>query len=159
MPFTLGMSVNKKTFVIAGLPVSVYSDRSRTDKSGPVAVMFFLHGRTGTAKSIEWIAEDTVKQVAQKRKKHDGNALDLFVVTFVSHTFASCLGMRLICVTGSAQPWSENDGPTRKRCVEEREQSKSRVCPLLSSNIPISDAHAFWSLRIDMYAIQSQYSQ
>ena len=84
MRLPTAMSVSKKPLVIAGLPVTVYSERSWSDKSGPVAVMFFLHGRTGSAKSIEWIAEDTVKQVAQKKKKHDGKALDLLVITFVS---------------------------------------------------------------------------
>lgn len=80
---TTAMSVTKKTLVVAGLPVTVYSERAWTEKSGPVAVMFFLHGRNGSAKAIEWIAEDAVKQVAQKRK-NDSNSLDLLVVTFVS---------------------------------------------------------------------------
>lgn len=76
------MALSKQTFVIAGLPVHVYSERHLTEHHGPVAVLFFLHGRTGTAKGIEWIVEDALKQVARKRKdtKH---AVELMVVTFV----------------------------------------------------------------------------
>lgn len=74
---------SKQTFIIAGLPVHVYSGKTITERSGPVAILFFLHGRTGTAKSIEWAAEDAIKAVEVKRKK-DKSALDLVVVTIVS---------------------------------------------------------------------------
>ena len=84
MHLTSAMTVAKKSIVIAGLPVHIYSERHLTEHKGPVAVMFFLHGRTGTAKSIEWIVEDMLKQVGQKRRCHDKGALDLIVVTFVS---------------------------------------------------------------------------
>ncbi|GJE97406.1 alpha/beta hydrolase [Phanerochaete sordida] len=76
------MTVAKKSIVIAGLPVHIYSERHLTEHKGPVAVMFFLHGRTGTAKGIEWIVEDMLKQVGQKRRCNDKSALDLIVVTF-----------------------------------------------------------------------------
>ncbi|KAI0683781.1 Alpha/Beta hydrolase protein [Cytidiella melzeri] len=75
------MSVSKKSLVVAGLPVTVYSGRAWSERSGPVAVMFFLHGRNGSAKSIGWIAEDTLKQVEHKRK-HEKDTLDLIIVTF-----------------------------------------------------------------------------
>ena len=77
------MSIAKKALVVAGLPVTVYSEKPLTARSGPVAVMFFLHGRTGSAKAIEWIAEDTVKEIAKRQTENVG-ALDLLVVTFVS---------------------------------------------------------------------------
>ena len=107
MHLTTAMSVSKKQFVIAGLPVNIFSERQWTEKSGPVAVMFFLHGRTGTAKGIQWIAEDVVKQVAE-HKKGDKNALDLIVVTFVCvllrvREMVKWL-MRKVC-SGPAQPW------------------------------------------------------
>ena len=83
MHLTTAMNVSKKDMVIAGLPIHVYSARAWTEKSGPVAVMFILHGRTGTAKGIEWIAEDTLKHVASEKKK-GSSAMDLIIVTFVS---------------------------------------------------------------------------
>ena len=86
MRLTTALSVSKKSFVIAGLPVHVYSERAWTEKSGPVAVMFFLHGRNGTAKSVEWIVEDMLKRVAEQKKTNKA-ALDLVVVTFVSTIF------------------------------------------------------------------------
>ena len=84
MRLTAAMTLSKQTIVIAGLPVHVYSERHLTEHNGPVAVMFFLHGRNGDAKGIEWIVEDTMKQVAQKRRCHNKDALELVMVTFVS---------------------------------------------------------------------------
>lgn len=86
---TTAMSVSKKTIVIAGLPVHIHSDRAWTDHTGPVAVLFFLHGRNGTAKGIQWIAEDALKRVAEQKKK-DKSAIDLIVVTFVSRMTPLC---------------------------------------------------------------------
>ena len=71
MRLTTAMSVSKKTIVIAGLPVHIYSARQWTERTGPAAVLFFLHGRTGTAKGIEWIAEDTLKHVEEQKKKEE----------------------------------------------------------------------------------------
>lgn len=81
------MTVTKKKLVVAGLPVTVYSSKSGAEKTDPVAVMFFLHGRTGTAKSIAWVAEDALKQVESKKRKHEKSSLDLIIVTFVSLLF------------------------------------------------------------------------
>ena len=36
------MSVSKKNLVVAGLPVTIYAERELSEKSGPVAVLFFL---------------------------------------------------------------------------------------------------------------------
>ncbi|KAJ3553520.1 hypothetical protein NM688_g3567 [Phlebia brevispora] len=81
MRLTTAMSVSKQDFVIAGLPVHVFSERQWTERSGPVAILFFMHGRTGTAKGIQWVAEDALKRVAEHRKKNK-SATDLIVVTF-----------------------------------------------------------------------------
>jgi hypothetical protein len=107
MHLTSAMTLSKKTFVIAGLPVHVYSERHLTEHNGPVVVMFFLHGRTGTAKGIEWIVEDTLKHVAQKRRR-DNSAMDLVVVTFVNLIALSCL------VPGE-EPTNLSLGPTQPR--------------------------------------------
>lgn len=81
---TTAMSVAKQTFVIAGLPVNIFTERSWTERSGDVAILFFLHGRNGTAKSIQWVTEATLKHVAAERKK-DKSATELIIVTFVSN--------------------------------------------------------------------------
>ncbi|KAI0339582.1 alpha/beta-hydrolase [Trametopsis cervina] len=99
------MSVSKKSMVIAGLPITVYSERSWSGKSGPVAVLFFLHGRTGSAKSIEWVAEDTVKEVSQKRK-HEKGAMDLIIVTFDQRNH----GERLVDVRANGA-WKKGSNP------------------------------------------------
>ncbi len=91
------MSVAKHSLVVAGLPVTVYSERASAEKKGPVAILFFLHGRNGSAKSIEWVAEDTIKHIEHKRK-HDKAALDMIIVTFVStaHSLLAALQTLLI---------------------------------------------------------------
>ena len=102
------MTLSKTTMVIAGLPVHVYSERHLTEHHGPVAVLFFLHGRTGSAKSIEWIVEDTLKQVGQKRRCHGKTALDLVVVTFVSRAMirrTTTCSIVFTLLAGSAQSW------------------------------------------------------
>jgi hypothetical protein len=80
-------SIAKKDLVVAGLPINLYAatKHSWTDGHGPVAVMFFLHGRNGSAKSeaIESIVKYTIKQVEENRE-NDKSALDLIIVTFVS---------------------------------------------------------------------------
>ncbi len=81
---TTAMSrVAKQNVVVAGLPVNIFTERRWTERSGPVAILFFLHGRNGTAKSIQWVAEATLKHVAELRKK-DKSATELVIVTFVS---------------------------------------------------------------------------
>lgn len=86
MHLATSMTVSKNTLVIAGLPVHVYTERHLSAHTEPVAVMFFLHGRTGSAKSIEWIAEDAIRQAGMKRKCGKA-AMELIVVTFVSREF------------------------------------------------------------------------
>lgn len=96
--------MSKATLVVAGLPVTVYSEQPYLDVSGPVAILFFLHGRNGSAKAIEWIAQDTIKQVAEKRKG-DADATDLLVVTFVSVAYRRLVDHCTRPVhLGSAQP-------------------------------------------------------
>ncbi|KIP06436.1 hypothetical protein PHLGIDRAFT_106996 [Phlebiopsis gigantea 11061_1 CR5-6] len=78
----MSLKLSKKTLVVAGLPVHIYAERHHgAAPTGPVAVLFFLHGRTGSAKAIEWIVEDALKQVAQKRQGSE-RATELIIVTF-----------------------------------------------------------------------------
>ncbi len=107
MGLKTAMAVSKQSFVIAGLPVHVYSERHWTESTGPVAVLFFLHGRTGTAKGIEWIVEDTLKRVGERRKE-DNHSLDLVVVTFVSSF--SCMDRKELTVNFLGSQDQRNHG-------------------------------------------------
>lgn len=71
--------VSRRTVVVAGLPVHVFSTASLSDITGKVAVLFFIHGRKETAREYDDRAESIVKQVASKGK----SSIDLLVVTFV----------------------------------------------------------------------------
>ncbi|KAI0769162.1 Alpha/Beta hydrolase protein [Irpex lacteus] len=99
------MSVAKHCLVVAGLPVTVYSERASAEKKGPVAILFFLHGRNGSAKSIEWVAEDTIKHIEHKRK-HDKEALDLIIVTFDQRNH----GQRLVDEKANGA-WKKGNNP------------------------------------------------
>ena len=105
------VALTKKTLVVAGLPVHVYAEQhAGAPPTGPVAVLFFLHGRTGSAKAIEWVAEDALRQVAQKRRGSE-RATELIVVTFVSG-LRCCRSNGLTQVIGPPQPRREAGGPT-----------------------------------------------
>ncbi|EKM53986.1 uncharacterized protein PHACADRAFT_257525 [Phanerochaete carnosa HHB-10118-sp] len=70
--------VSRRTVVVAGLPVHVFSGTSLSEITGKVAILFFIHGREETAREYDGRAESIVKQVASKGK----SSTDLLVVTF-----------------------------------------------------------------------------
>ncbi|KAF9818795.1 hypothetical protein IEO21_02575 [Rhodonia placenta] len=75
------MPVSKQTLNIGGIAVHVYSTPSATDASAPVSVLFFLHGRTGSAQDSEWVAESTLEWIDEQRKASGKSAEDLLIVT------------------------------------------------------------------------------
>ena len=75
-------AVYSKKETIAGLPITAYSLDDLSGVSGKVAVLFFLHGRRGSAAEIEPDVEDALKRIARKRAEAK-QAVNLVVVTFV----------------------------------------------------------------------------
>lgn len=71
------MPVSKQTLNVGGIAVHVYSTPSATDASAPVSVLFFLHGRTGSAQDSEWVAESTLGWIDEQRKASGKSAEDL----------------------------------------------------------------------------------
>ncbi|KAF9000747.1 hypothetical protein BDQ17DRAFT_666041 [Cyathus striatus] len=71
------MTVQKETHVIGGVPVHVYSSGSYSDSSKPLAVLFFLHGRNGSAEKIDPIARQIISLVYGR----DDIQRDLLIVT------------------------------------------------------------------------------
>jgi hypothetical protein len=84
------MTVAKQTLAIGGIQVHVYSDPSPDiPTSCPLAVLFLLHGRLGSAAQIEVGANILVQQTHNRRiKSEGGKQLDLIVVTFASPSIA-----------------------------------------------------------------------
>lgn len=86
----------KQVFVIAGITVNVYS-LSQQAKSGdkPVAVMFLLHGRTGSAQKMEEYVIKIFQELQLYRNgERGGEGLDLYIATFVRRR-------RMILVAGA----------------------------------------------------------
>jgi hypothetical protein len=75
------MTVSRRTIVVAGLPVHVFSETDLGEIKGHVMVTFFLHGRLETAHEYEERAETIVKLVSEKGK----SKRPLVLVTFVRH--------------------------------------------------------------------------
>ena len=71
--------VSRRTVVVAGLPVHVFSRVGLGEITGKVAVLFFLHGRGEAAREYDNRAESIVKQVSSKGQ----SGIDLLVVTIV----------------------------------------------------------------------------
>ncbi|GJE97372.1 alpha/beta hydrolase [Phanerochaete sordida] len=69
--------VSRRTVVVAGLPVHVFSRIGLGDITGQVAVLFFLHGRQGAARELDGRAESIISQVAGKGQSNT----ELLVVT------------------------------------------------------------------------------
>ncbi len=80
------MAISRRTVVIAGLPVHVYSEGGLEAISGPVSVLFLLHGRMGSAHQIDSVAEEAMKVVSENRQSKEA-AIALIVVTFVSLSY------------------------------------------------------------------------
>ena len=71
--------VSRRTLVVAGLPIHVFSQADLGSISGKAAVLFLQHGRTGSARGIDGVAETIVKHVAEKGPAKT----TLLVITFV----------------------------------------------------------------------------
>ncbi|KZT02542.1 alpha/beta-hydrolase [Laetiporus sulphureus 93-53] len=71
----------KQTIAVGGITVHVYSQPNATNAAVPVAVLFFLHGRTGSAQECEWVAQSTLKWTEEQRKSTGKQAQDLLIVT------------------------------------------------------------------------------
>ena len=54
---------SKEVINIGGVAANVYSLPGATETSTPVAVLFFLHGRTQRATDYEWVAYSTIRPV------------------------------------------------------------------------------------------------
>ncbi|KAI0327730.1 hypothetical protein GY45DRAFT_1092976 [Cubamyces sp. BRFM 1775] len=72
----------RQTFVIAGITVNVYSQPKATKPGAPVAVMFLLHGRNGSALKMGEFVNGIFDEIHAHRKKHGGEAQDLYIATF-----------------------------------------------------------------------------
>ena len=74
------MSVSRRTVLVAGLPVHVYTKRDLGHLKGDVAALFLLHGRLETALDYDKRMGTIVNLVYEK-----GNPKrELAVITFVS---------------------------------------------------------------------------
>ncbi|KAH9011897.1 Alpha/Beta hydrolase protein [Lactarius pseudohatsudake] len=76
--------VVKETLNVAGLSTNVYIRANLRDKptSGPVVVLFFLHGRTESADHIDPIARAAFSWAAEKEASSREAPRDFIVVTF-----------------------------------------------------------------------------
>lgn len=81
---TVMAAISKQTFNIGGIAVNVFTLPGATAASAPVAVLFFLHGRTGKAENVASTAELTLQWTDEHRKAAGAQGHDLIVVTLVS---------------------------------------------------------------------------
>lgn len=90
---TLDSPATKQSLVVAGLPLDVYSCANATKSETPVAVLFLLHGRMGSAKKMEEYVHGIFKEVQEHRGARGAfaEAEDLHIVTLVS---AGCVDLR-----------------------------------------------------------------
>ncbi|CDO69097.1 hypothetical protein BN946_scf184992.g46 [Trametes cinnabarina] len=74
----------RQTFVVGGITVNVYAQPKATRPDAPVAVMFLLHGRNGSALKMEEFVYGIFDEVHARRRKGQGGegARDLYIVTF-----------------------------------------------------------------------------
>ena len=81
--------VIKETIPLAGLNINLFKSADE-DLTKDIVVLFFLHGRFGSADKVQWVPERLVKETAGK-----GNR-ELFVITLVSwwHIATSEIGRR-----------------------------------------------------------------
>ncbi|CCM04687.1 uncharacterized protein FIBRA_06873 [Fibroporia radiculosa] len=73
--------VSKQVLAIGGINVNVFTSSEGSDPSVPVTVLFFLHGRKGSAEGVEWVPNATLEWVDKHRKISDQQAQELVVVT------------------------------------------------------------------------------
>lgn len=70
------MAALKQTFTVAGLNVEVFSNPADVKRSVGVTAFFLLHGRLGSSKSVESIAETLIRLTREEQR-------ELIVITFV----------------------------------------------------------------------------
>ncbi|KAH9057893.1 Alpha/Beta hydrolase protein [Lactarius vividus] len=80
----MATDVVKETLNVAGLSTNVYTRANLRDKptSGPVVVLFFLHGRAESADHIDPIARAAFSWAAKKEASSREAPRDFMVVTF-----------------------------------------------------------------------------
>ena len=76
---------SKEVINIGGVAANVYSLPGATETSTPVAVLFFLHGRTQRATDYEWVAYSTLDRTNELRGKAGKQGQDLIVVLLVRY--------------------------------------------------------------------------
>ncbi|KAI0646049.1 Alpha/Beta hydrolase protein [Trametes meyenii] len=72
----------REVFVVAGITVNVYHQPKATKADVPVALMFLLHGRNGSALKMGEFVNGIFDEVHARRRKHGGEAQDLYIATF-----------------------------------------------------------------------------
>ncbi|KAJ3002130.1 hypothetical protein NUW54_g6015 [Trametes sanguinea] len=77
----------RQTLVVGGITVNVYAQHKATRPDAPVAVMFLLHGRNGSALKMEEFVYGIFEEVHARRRKAagggaEGEARDLYIATF-----------------------------------------------------------------------------
>jgi hypothetical protein len=85
------MDVVKETLNVAGLLTNVYARSDLRDKrtSEPIVVLFFLHGRGGSADDADPTARAAFAWVAEKQASSKRSPREFIVVTFVRGAFFS----------------------------------------------------------------------
>ena len=78
------MAVSTHTVVVGGLPVHVFSNGALEDVSGSVAVLFFLHGRMGSAAQVTPVVEGLFRKLGEIETAAQGAKKQLVVATIVS---------------------------------------------------------------------------
>ncbi|KAH9848431.1 Alpha/Beta hydrolase protein [Lenzites betulinus] len=77
-------AITKQTLNVAGLVVNVFVQPDAAAPTAPVAVLFLLHGRMGSAEGVEPVARAILDEVHARRVASAGQqADDLVVVTFI----------------------------------------------------------------------------
>jgi hypothetical protein len=73
--------VQSEKYQVAGLAVNVYTLHPLTHSNRPVIVLFFLHGRNGSASKIEEMPKVILE--SYHNADESGDKYDLVIVTFV----------------------------------------------------------------------------
>ncbi|KAL0949103.1 hypothetical protein HGRIS_009192 [Hohenbuehelia grisea] len=105
MASSTSLRPTKLTLTIAGLHVHVYHHPDLTARELPVVILFFLHGRTGSAIGMEDVAESIVML-----SHSPSRAKDLYVVTFDQRNH----GTRLVDAQANLV-WKEEEGDGNER--------------------------------------------
>ncbi|KZT42247.1 hypothetical protein SISSUDRAFT_1125905 [Sistotremastrum suecicum HHB10207 ss-3] len=100
------MVVSKQSIPVAGLEVTIYKDDSLNAPTNlPVTVLFILHGRQGSAKDADKIADHVFDHVStQSKSQPPASARDLVIVAFDQRNH----GSRLISALGN-EGWNQSN--------------------------------------------------